>query len=323
MSSAVSNLIGGVQSADLRQTYDPKDAVLFARLGYPNAEPLNNGMESAVYSLSDSHVGKVWRKRSQADVLLLQRFYRELADRDLPFATPLISEVIEVEGAVLSIERRLPGKPFGSDVRSGQLIGIDRLIHVMEVLQSVDVRCARELSVLDENDSPWLPEISFAEGLVDLLDRRVARFGDQLRLSVERFDDKLSVIKERVRRVEPFKPCLIHGDLGGDNLLVDETFNVVGVLDFGFLSTSGDPRFDASIVSGVFDMWSSRAQLRQHQFDALLDQHLGYERDLLKIYRSAYAIIVASAYDSRGQDGQFWWSATLLNRPDIHELLLS
>jgi len=279
-------------------------------------------MEAAAYALPGDLVGKVWAKRTAEDVRRLQRFYEDVADRGLPFSCPLLLHVHEMDGVVVSIERRLPGVPFSSDSRSGEVAGIERLIEVLEALRSVDVPSAAGLPVLDEPQPPWAPERSFEEGLVALLDRRIERFGEQLRRSVDQFDEKVLAIKERLGRSASRERCLLHGDLGGGNLLVDEHFAVVSVLDFGFLSVSGDPRFDASITSGVFDMWSSRAQLRQHQFDVLLERRLGYDREVLLTLRAAYAIVIANAYDADGQDGQFWWSSTFLNRPDVHDLLL-
>lgn len=310
-------------SADFRHAYDPKDPALFERLGYPEIAPLARGMEAAAYALPGDLVGKVWGKRTAGDVRRLQCFYDDVADRDLPFASPQLLQVHAVEGVVVSIERRLPGKPFSSDGRSNETAGIERLIGVLEALRSVDVPSVCDLPAIGDQRSPWTSESPFTAGLVALLDRRIERFGEQMRRSVEQFDEKALAIKERLHQSVSTERCLFHGDLGGGNLLVDEDFNVVSVLDFGFLSGSGDPRFDASITSGVFDMWSSRAQLRQHQFDVLLERDFGYEREALLIFRAAYAIIVANAYDASGKDGQFWWSSTLLNRPDIHELLLS
>lgn len=280
-------------------------------------------MEAAAYVLADDLVGKVWAKRTVAEVRALQQFYDDLHDRDLPFATPLLQHVHQVDGAVVSIERRLPGRPFSSDRRSTEATGMRRLLDVLVALASIEVPSARTLPVIDEPCSPWAQHPSFGVGLIALLESRVARFGTQMRQAVEQFDEKVVAVQQFLLRSASAEHRLFHGDLGGGNLLVDDELNVVSVLDFGFLSGLGDPRFDASIASGVFDMWSPRAQLRQQQFDALLERELGYGGEGLLALRAAYAIVVANAYDVDGQDGQFWWSTTFLNRPDVHHLLLS
>jgi aminoglycoside phosphotransferase (APT) family kinase protein len=70
----------------------------------------------------------------------------------------------------------------------------------------------------------------------------------------------------------------IHGDLVAGNILVDQDARPLAVLDFGFLTTAGDPRLDAAIFA---------------------------------------AVATSNAFTPDGSDGHFAWCLTQLGRADI------
>jgi hypothetical protein len=70
---------------------------------------------------------------------------------------------------------------------------------------------------------------SFGSALIALLERRVSRFGNILRARVVEFDRKYRQVIEKVAA------------------LTDSSGTLTAVLDFGFLTTCGDRRLDASI----------------------------------------------------------------------------
>ncbi|ASO21670.1 hypothetical protein FHR81_003316 [Actinoalloteichus hoggarensis] len=47
----------------------------------------------------------------------------------------------------------------------------------------------------------------------------------------------------------------------------------------------------------------------------------GHSRELLLLYRAAYAVLGANSYAADGTDGHFAWCAAVLARPDVRELL--
>ena len=54
----------------------------------------------------------------------------------------------------------------------------------------------------------------------------------------------------------------------------------------------------------------------------LMHERLGHDRDAMLVYRAAYSLITANAYDPLGRDGHFAWCAAALNRPDVTRALL-
>ena len=261
---------------------------------FAGAEPLAVGMESAVYRLGDGRVAKVGARRTSAELARLKAFYDEL---ELPFATPALAEIREVDGACVTFERELAGAPPAS---------IESLLDVLEGLASVRGGAALcELPVLDEARPAWAG--SWSATLTGLIERRVARFGDQLRAAVPGFDARLGRLPERVARL-PDAQGVVHGDLVPANILVEP----LALLDFGFLSTVGDPAFDAAVAAGIWDMYGPGARETEASIDRAVVARFGYAPERLALYRAVYAVVTSNAYDAGGRDVHFAWCAELL-----------
>ncbi len=105
---------------------------------------------------------------------------------------------------------------------------------------------------------------------------------------------------------------VVHGDVCPPNVLMDGR-RVAAVLDWGFLSTAGDSTFEASLAAGFFDMYSPDAR----RLDDLLTEcfvELGHDRERMRLYRRAYAIITATIYDENAGDGHYAWCVNQLTR---------
>jgi hypothetical protein len=294
----------------------------FSKTGYPHARSLGSGMEGAVYELNDELVGKVWSRRTSTELARLQGFYQDLASIPCSFATPCIHEIRTVANVAVTIEHRLHGTPLLQRVSDDDEFpipeAVQAIITVLRGLRSVAATLQmRELAVLDEPRPLWQGSESWPDTIIGLMGRRVHHFGNQLRLSVPSFDAIYNGLIERVAVLHPDRLTAIHGDLCPQNILVDDACHPTAVLDFGFLSTAGDPLFDASIAAGIYNMYGPRAS----ELDAALTERfihdLGYASDALLVYRGVYAIISSNAYDVHGKDGHFAWCASNLRRPEI------
>ena len=71
------------------------------------AFPLAAGVEGAIYDLGDGLVAKVGRDRRPAELVRMQRFYADVAAAGLPFSTPEILAVEQVERTTVTYERKL------------------------------------------------------------------------------------------------------------------------------------------------------------------------------------------------------------------------
>jgi aminoglycoside phosphotransferase (APT) family kinase protein len=297
----------------------------FATEGY-DAKALAAGAEGAIYDLGSGLVAKVWRGRAAVELQRMQRFYADVAAAGLPFATPEIIRVQQVDGTSVTYERKLPGEPLQSrlklDDRQIGRAAVRCVIDVIGALATVRATSSmRQLAVLDEDQPLWSEAQDFRAALISLLGRRVARFGDVIRGHLPDFDRRYSALQNRLADISAGPDTVLHGDLFGSNILVDDEVRPVAVLDFGFLTTAGDPRLDAAITACVMNMYGPHAPSITQDLTARLAHDLSYPADALLIYQACYAAATSNAFTSDGSDGHFAWCIAQLRRNDITEAL--
>lgn len=179
----------------------------------------------------------------------------------------------------------------------------------------------RQVAVLDESQPLRANTDSFPAALAGLLDRRVAEFGPIIRRHLPDFDRRYSALLERLALLDIQPDTVIHGDLFGENILVDDLTSPVAVLDFGFLTTAGDPRFDAAITSSIMNMYGPHAQVITQDLTARIAHDLSYPPEVLLTYQGAYAVATSNAFTADGSDGHFAWCIAQLRRAEICEAI--
>ena len=289
-------------------------------LGYPDARPLAVGMEGAVYRLDAETIGKVWARRSEGELRRLQRCYMSLVNGPPDFVLPEIHEVLTVSGAALTIERLLPGEPLDARLpyprEALSTVGVDAALTVLRGLAAIPATAAlRALPTLDETQPLWQRCATWADALGGLISRRVARFGPQLRPHIPALDAQVARLRAYLAALAVPALSLVHGDLVPANILIGAAAQPSAVLDFGFLSTAGDPAFDAAVTVAIFDMYSPHARANERRLDEAFCAAFGYEPQRLSLYKAAYALITSNAYDPLGQDGHFAWCVRICNAP--------
>lgn len=142
-----------------------------------------------------------------------------------------------------------------------------------------------------------------------------------IRTHLDDFDRRYASLRKRLAVLESYPETVIHGDLVPENILVDDQARPVAVLDFGFLTTAGDPRLDAAIAACVMNMYGPHAPAITDALTAQAAQDLGYPLDVLLIYQATYAVTTANAFTPDGSDGHFAWCINQLRRPDIADAL--
>lgn len=282
-------------------------------------------MEGTVVDLGDGLVAKIWHSRSARELLPLRAFYEALALAEPGVMTPRIHRVLELDGHATTVETLLKGRPLRDSMGADayQLSAVDTAC-VMDVLDAlarvVPTDGMRVLPVL-EGEPAFDGRRPFEQSLADLVERRAQRFRGSLSSRLRDLDEVVASTIACLTGREPAPSRLIHGDLIPANILVDDAIRPVAMLDFGFLTTVGDPAFDAAITASVYDMYGPRAAVNESMLDEAIIDRFGYEPRRLLVYRSAYALATSNCFSPSGSDGHFEWCLTMLARPQLREAI--
>ncbi|MEU8221881.1 phosphotransferase [Kribbella sp. NPDC048915] len=293
-----------------------------AALGHRDVEQLAVGMQGAVYRVGQGRIAKIWFHAGEAELRTLAELY-DVIDGQLPYRTPRIHELRRPGPYWVTVEEELPGAPlytvapiFGAQ---GWERGRDCVLDVVAALAEVKPpEVLRRTAVLDET-MPFRPEgVKWSEALVGLVKRRAERLD---RTVVD--GDKIAVLLERLTDLEEPESRLVHGDVTAGNILVDDDLRPVTLLDFGLLTMKGDPMFEAAAAASVIDLWSPRVREVEAAYDEAFAARLGYDRELLLLYRCAHSLIIAHAHDDDpyDRDSHEPLTAKLFDHPEVTALL--
>ena len=294
----------------------------FRDAGHASAQPIGAGMEGSVYRLGDGLVGKVWLDRDLASVEVMQAVYASAGAHALPFALPSVVSVYAHAGHTVSIERELHGHRLKERVaperRELDPRVVEAIAVVVEGVATIPgTEVMRALPVLGETQPFYAPGQTWNEALVALAHRRLDRFGDQLAASVPGFEALAAALLARVAELPTAGAALIHGDVCPENILVDDDLRPTALLDFGFLSTCGDPAFDAALTPAITDMYGPLAREHERAVQARLPD----DPVRSALYRGVYGALTSNAYDPAGADGQYAFCVGLLRRPELRDAL--
>jgi aminoglycoside phosphotransferase (APT) family kinase protein len=296
-----------------------------ADAGYRPGKVIGAGMEGVVVDLGDDLVAKTWRTRQRAELERLRAFYDTVAHSGLALATPSIVRVLPVGRYQATVERKVRGRPLRDEMgdRSYLLADADVrcVVQVLASLQEAAPTGAMSSLPVLEGEPPFDPAVPFGSSLADLVARRARHFHTVLTREVPDLDRLVAAVAAQLRGMTTSRRALIHGDLIPANILVDELGAPAGILDFGFLTTVGDARFDAAVAAGIYDMYGRRGRANEAALDDAIVDRFGYEQPTLHIYRAAYALATSNCFSASGGDGHFAWCTALLNRPVVRTSL--
>ena len=283
--------------------------------GHAPGEVIGAGMEGTVVALEDGLVAKVWHRRTVAELRTLQSFYAAVSGAGIPLATPVVHDILELGSQAATVEDRLPGRPLARG-------SVAAVVDVLAALAAVPPAPAMAALPVLESEQPFDAATPFPRSLAQLVERRAARHDGPLSARVTgRALAAACIARLEALAVGQVGGGLVHGDLIPENVLVDDADRPVAVLDFGFLSTVGDPAFDAAVAASVHDMYGPRARALEAQVDAAVAERFGHDPRRLALYRAAYALATSNCFSASGSDGHFEWCAQMLERDDVREAL--
>ena len=303
------------------------------RAGLEPGDVLGSGMEGTVVAVPEDRVAKAWHARASSEVERLRSFYaavdqassqqergRQSTGPALGF--PLIERVLAVGGTSISVERRLPGTALRPVPReTPEPVTDDEVESILTVLASLAaqpvVAGLDVLPVLEGEPAFDSGAHPFEASLAGLVRRRAPTEAGPLARRLPELDRLLEATVAALGELSPSRPTLLHGDLVPANVLVDAGGRPVAVVDFGFLTTVGDPAFDAAVAASVFDMYGPHARDSEERLDAAILERFGHDPRRLGIHQAAYALVTSTCFSPSGSDGHFEWCARMLERDDV------
>jgi aminoglycoside phosphotransferase (APT) family kinase protein len=274
---------------------------------------VGQGMEGVVLRVEGDLVVKVWHHRPVEELEVLQAFYDSVA---LPVRTTRVLDVLRVGDRWASVEPHLAGEPLTAEAADPD---VEAMADVLDALAEVPVHPALTSLPVLPGELPLDVGAGFEAGLADLVGRRATRV---LATAVPDLPDVVAAVTSRLRSLPAETPALVHGDLIAANVLVDERRRPAAVLDFGFLTTVGDPAFDAAVTSSVYDMYGDGARRTEARLEHAFTRRRGHDPARLAVHRAAYAIATATCFSVSGSDGHFAWCVAMLQRPDVRDALV-
>jgi len=274
-------------------------------------QPLGSGQEADIFDLGDERVLRVYRRATEAAHLeRMARFYGALKRGAVAFATPAVLDWGVRDGVAFSVERRIEGASLAS------LLGRSKGEVRRRALRSY-VEAAAAIEALGH------PQPDYGEVLADPPVRAgtwaefvMARAGTELELHrgliearVARPDRALEALGLMVEAQGDAAPRLIHGDFYPENVLVGDSGEVTGVIDFGGLTLIGDAQLDLAcaviFLTGMDSVTADdRALVRDHAL------RLGLREQSLTLYRLYYAFRFLGA--PRENDGLLRWCVSTI-----------
>lgn len=304
----------------------PGWAQLLREAGHRPGPVLGSGMEGTVVDLGGGLVAKLWHSRRSSELETLRTFLDAVGEAGLPFATPAIRGVLEADGRCATVEPLLRGRPLrvqgGADPAAASEAEVACVVEVLAALAEVPATPGLAALPVLAGESPFDADRQpFERSLADLVERRVETHAAPLSAALPDLDVVAGAVTDRLRTLEPAEPRLLHGDLIPANILVDEGSRPAAVLDFGFLTTVGDPAFDAAVTASVYDMYGARAAETEALLDTAMADRFGHDPARLAVHRAAYALVTANCFSASGGDGHFAWCVRMLRRRNIRDAL--
>jgi aminoglycoside phosphotransferase (APT) family kinase protein len=284
-------------------------------------------MEETVIDLGDHLVAKIWHRRTASELEAVKTFYDAVTEGNAAFATPTIHQVLHLDGQFATVETLLRGKPLwiATDAAGSPALDGAAIAAVTDVLGHLAaIKPTSGMGVLPvlHGEAPFeTPTMPFTRSLASLVERRVEKFHGPLSARLPTVDAVAAACVGRLDGLETGKPSLVHGDLIPANILVDDTSRPLAVLDFGFMTTIGDPAFDAAITASIYDMYGPLASKNEAILDEAVADRFGYDTKRLALYRAAFALITSNCFSVSGSDGHFEWCMRMLERPQVRDAL--
>jgi hypothetical protein len=294
--------------------------VILQKYGVSLNELIRKGMEAEVYAIGTDAVLKLYIGTTDFTYLnTLRNFYASLSQFALSYSLPYI-QTVAMEGDIcISIERQLSGTPM-----SAILPALTK--EQMDSMMRVYLNTALELATIQVPSDFDRYKLFDAEGisrrtkgdwhqfLTYYLTQKLGQVTNYLSKDVKNLAMKVQRLYAILAQPYTGNYQIIHGDFFPGNILIDKTWHVTALLDFGLLTMYGDFLFDIATGWVFFDMYDEfKANIRERYLSIVLETLGKHVRGNLYRYVLLYSAMSANTYSPKCADGHYQWCVANLN----------
>jgi Ser/Thr protein kinase RdoA (MazF antagonist) len=232
----------------MKKPFEARFARIFEVFGIDSHALLGQGGESWVFALDDERVARINRPgtgRVQVDGRTALLAELEHSSAKVPFAIPAVLDTVVIEGSIITVERRLPGRPLIQLLAGTSGAARADLINAyLEAANQIG-----DLAI----QRPWYG---------DLLNTDAIRTDSYHEYLAQRAAQSLKAAGPDFKHIdpaqlagalpEPHKKALVHLDAFPGNMLADGSA-ITAVLDFGASVIAGDRRLDPLAAAVYLD----------------------------------------------------------------------
>ena len=305
---------------------------LLAEINMPNLKFLGKGMQSTVFELDKDYVLKIYGVDiGIKNLKRLKSFYESLDTEDVTFHTPLLTDIKEVGTKLLVTEKKLQGRCPGMDAfKDFPATSLKKyLSSYVESLFSIQRIKTSFLNIAEPLDltGDFFTHKSYKnweELITTALKVKYFKNQDIFDLKVKNAPQLIEKLINKVQSFYVGNNYLIHGDFFPANTMINEDMKITSLLDFGILTTIGDPIFDIALGATFSDMYGQVTHFKIKEFVCgLVKERISKEDyDRTQIYILIYSFISANMYRTNDPtDGHFTWCINNLNNSKFLKFL--
>ena len=265
--------------------------------GLTEQDRLGSGWESTIYALGPTRILRLPRPDPGAEHLLRLRAAFTASLPPLPFAVPRVREVSTVAGQLVVIEDRIEGRSM-ADLLPG-LSGDRRRLALSAYLAAAEAMAVVKAEGQDYGDL-LLEKPLRTRRWADYLAARIATAAQDEVLAADvpglaSIADRLTT---RLQRLPDPERCVVHGDIGPPNIMMNEALQVTGLIDFSFTTRVGDHAMDLAGAAHFLTVGNPMAREDHALVMTLIAQRHGSEViDRIGLYAVWFALLFAYNHD--------------------------
>ncbi|MBU0976700.1 MAG: aminoglycoside phosphotransferase family protein [Patescibacteria group bacterium] len=299
---------------------------LLQEINSPDLKLVGKGWQCLVFEYTKETIIKVYGTDiGKKNLQRLMKFYNSLDTTNVEFSTPEILSIRKIGSKLVVTEKKLQGTCLTTTVLKNMTETelkktLNSYVEVLFNIQKIKTDLLDKAEPLDLKGK-FFEVRKYSNWNNLLIYNLLNKYKESERIFGGKVDNAGLLVEgiiQTLREISLSSYRLIHGDYFPANLLVDDDLKVQAVLDFGILTTVGDPLFDIALGWTFSDMYDEIKifSLKDYVGDIIKNRITKSSFRLLKLYVLIYSLISANMYETNDpNEGHFTWAIRNLNSP--------